>query len=206
MGDGTPLSVHGFGWSDVGLVGRFHGEVGGLGVCDGNISVINGLHSDAPVLDADTTTLLSGPTVRLRDNNDNKAVVAKLSVTTSTAPLEFGVSYYTGKWDTEGTKNLSMWGREYGLLAGRMTTSASHSGWRTWFRFSWRPRYERLDRLRPGSAPIPRTDRVADPPSGRSLGGWARGRVSGAPRCGRDCRSPCVRRIRSRDRARPSRP
>jgi hypothetical protein len=121
--NGTPLTVRGFGWSDVGISLEVHRPLGKLGLVWFRVSVINGLGSDSAVLDADTMELDSGPTIRtrdglmsnepssaLQDNNHNKAIVASISLLPIDSTFDLGASYYQGKWDEEDEKNLRMWG------------------------------------------------------------------------------------------------
>ena len=130
--NGTPLVVHGFGWSDAGaMVGWFH-EFEGHGILDVKASVINGIGSDSNVLDDNTIQLDAGamtPTVRprdglignrlnnnLRDNNNDLASTLKVSFATEEWPLDFGLSWYRGAWDPDGRQDLNIWGAHLNYL------------------------------------------------------------------------------------------
>lgn len=130
---GAPLEIHGFGWSDAGVVVNWMQSIGDAGILDLKASVINGLGSDTTVLDADTVQLDAGtaqPVVRprngflqneenteLRDNNTDKASTVKLSFKTSNWPLDLGVSWYRGAWDTDSEKDLQMIGAHINWLS-----------------------------------------------------------------------------------------
>jgi len=88
-------------------------------------ALINGLQNDGPVLDSNTIRLDGGmmtPLVRprsglvdqgddtTRDNNQNKASVAKLTVISTDIPLDIGFSWYQGAWDEDGDHDVTMQG------------------------------------------------------------------------------------------------
>ena len=91
----VPIDFSGFGWSDAGVVANWTSEIGDWGLFDVKLAVINGLGSDSDVLDDNVVQLNAGamtPTVRprdgliqnetvngLRDNNNDKATVVKVS-------------------------------------------------------------------------------------------------------------------------------
>ena len=120
----SPPDFKGLGWSDVGILFDWTRELGDAGLLDLKLSLINGLGSDEPVLDANFIQLDGGPQplVRprdgliqnegddVRDNNSDKAVTAKLSFALSATPLNFGFSFYRGAWDKEGMEQLEMRG------------------------------------------------------------------------------------------------
>ena len=122
----TPIIVHGFGWSDAGVMVGYHHELEDLGILDVKASAINGLGSDSNILDDNTIQLDDGgmqPTVRprdgliqnrfsqsLRDNNNDIALTLKVSFAAEELPLDFGVSWYHGAWDPDGRKDLNMYG------------------------------------------------------------------------------------------------
>lgn len=117
-----------FGWTDTGVQANYHYIFGTTGILDAKLAVINGLSSDEEVFDHDTVQLdppgAMNPTVRPRsgmgeghsewddfkDNNDNKAFVAKLSFVPFALPIDVGVSWYKGKWDNNDDKDLTMYG------------------------------------------------------------------------------------------------
>ncbi len=123
---GTPILNHGFGWSDAGAVVDLCCLGTEAGFLNLKLGVMNGLGSDSTVLDDNTVQLAGGaatPTVRprdgllqneetteLTDNNNNKAVVAKLTFMAMTLPFDIGASWYQGKWDNASSKNLEMIG------------------------------------------------------------------------------------------------
>jgi len=89
---GSPPDFVGLGWSDTGAIVDWFHEVGNAGIVDIKLAVINGIQSDSAVLDDNAIQLSTGPIVRprdgfiqnghddARDNNQNKATVAKLSL------------------------------------------------------------------------------------------------------------------------------
>lgn len=120
---GTPILNHGFGWSDAGAVIDLCCLGNEGGILNLKLGIINGLGSSTAILDDNTVTLVSGPTIRprdgllqneattqLRDNNNNKAVIAKLTFKAMTFPFDIGFSWYQGKWDDASSKNLEMSG------------------------------------------------------------------------------------------------
>lgn len=139
--NGVPFEFHGFGWSDVGVMGSLTREMGN-GLINFKAAVINGLGSDTNVFDANTSQLSGGPTIRprdgfiqneevneLRDNNDNKAVVLKLTYSSILYPFQVGYSYYNGAWSPTGDKDLTMhgvhaeWRRDDWTLKGEWVTA-----------------------------------------------------------------------------------
>ena len=124
-----PISFHQFGWTDVGVTFNWAHNVSTVGIIDLKLSVINGLGvEEGQVLDSNTVQLeapsASNPTVRTRDglftnkshwdevedNNSNKAIVLKISYKSAGMPLDFGASWYEGKWDEDDERNLQMYG------------------------------------------------------------------------------------------------
>jgi hypothetical protein len=135
-------NFHGAGWADVGAMLNWNYIVGELGIVDLKAAIFNGLNSDTDVLDDNTlqlkatTTMSMGmmtstfqPTVRprdgflqnednkLRDNNDDKASVVKLTCRSLDLPLEFGASWYRGAWDDDSENDLQMLGAHLNLVA-----------------------------------------------------------------------------------------
>ena len=131
----TPPDFVGLGWSDVGGMVNWYHEIGDLGLLDLKFALIGGLGSDSNVLDDNTVRLDGGtkPTIRprdgliqneqddVRDNNDDKATVVKLSYVSSDFPLDLGVSWYRGDWNPSGDRELQMWGAHARWLARNWT-------------------------------------------------------------------------------------
>ncbi len=128
---------HGSGWSDVGLMLNWNYELGELAIVDLKVAGINGLGSDSEVLDDNTVQLDSTmqmgmmsfqPTIRtrnglveneeskLRDDNNDKASVIKLTLKSVDIPLDAGFSWYRGAWDKESEMDLQMYGIHLNLL------------------------------------------------------------------------------------------
>ncbi|MFQ5564441.1 MAG: hypothetical protein ACE5FO_12840 [Parvularculaceae bacterium] len=123
-----------FGWSDFGVMVDWERAFGSIGAFDLKIAVINGLESDGPGLDANTVRLdppgMMKPTMTPRDGlfanrrhgwgfdgeNDNLATVFKASYSLAALPVDFGVSWYRGKWDAAGEHDLNMYGAHFNLL------------------------------------------------------------------------------------------
>ena len=136
--------AHGaYGWSDAGAMIDWNHMVGDLGIVDLKVAMINGLGSESDVLDDNTiqldawTTMQMGmgmtstfqPTVRPRDglvgnreeteahdNNNDKAIVTKLTFSSSDIPLDIGTSYYHGAWDEDADHELEILGVHFNLL------------------------------------------------------------------------------------------
>ncbi|MFQ5596863.1 MAG: hypothetical protein ACE5GK_02320 [Nitrospiria bacterium] len=130
----SPPDFVGLGWSDTGGVLNWNHELGESGLVDLKLSVINGIQSDAAVLDANAIRLdhvamppMSPAVVRprdgliqnghgandhgdVRDNNQNKATVAKITVISADFPVDIGFSWYQGAWDRAGKQDLTMQG------------------------------------------------------------------------------------------------
>ncbi len=123
---GAPVETHGYGWSDVGVMLEWYGEMGESGLFSIKTAVINGISSENNALDAGTIQLADGamqPVVRNRtgllhneedqaaiDNNNSKAVVFKAVYKSIENPLEVGASFYRGAWNNRGDKYLTMYG------------------------------------------------------------------------------------------------
>ena len=120
------------GWSDTGVMLNWNHEVGDLGLVDLKFSLIGGLGSDTNIFDDTTATLSAGattPTIRprdgtlgntqfdLRDNNNSKATVVKLTFVPTGFPVDLGVSWYRGAWDPGDDKMLNMYGVHGNWLA-----------------------------------------------------------------------------------------
>ncbi len=115
----------GLGWLDTGAMLNWNHELGDVAFVDLKFALINGLQNDGPVLDSNTIRLDGGmmtPLVRprsglvdqgddtTRDNNQNKASVAKLTVISTDIPLDIGFSWYQGAWDGDGDHDVTMQG------------------------------------------------------------------------------------------------
>jgi len=129
-----PIEFKQFGWTDLGATLNWSYEFENAGIFDFKLSVVNGLGSDGPVLDSDTAQLdppgMMNPTVRPRDglgnaksswdsfsdNNDNKAVVLKASFAPSSFPVDIGVSWYSGEWDSNDDDDLDMYGAHFNYI------------------------------------------------------------------------------------------
>lgn len=117
-----------FGWSDFGAMANWERSFGAAGAIDVKIAIINGLESDGPGLDINTVQLDPpgpiNPTVTPRDglfanrphdwsftgDNGRVAVVTKASYRLAAIPVDFGFSWYGGKWDAAGDHSLNMVG------------------------------------------------------------------------------------------------
>ena len=132
----SPPDFVGLGWSDTGVMVNWNREIGELGLVDLKFALIGGLGSDTNVLDDNAVQLAAGavtPTIRprdgliqneqddVRDNNQGKATLVKLSFVPSAFPLDLGVSWYRGAWDPASTKQLNMWGFHGNWLARNWT-------------------------------------------------------------------------------------
>jgi len=121
----SPPNFVGLGWSDTGGMVNWNREVGDVAFVDLKLAVINGLQNDGPVLDSATMRLNAGgmtPIVRprsglvdkghesVRDNNQNKATVSKLTFISASIPLDIGFSWYKGAWDKDGDHDVEMQG------------------------------------------------------------------------------------------------
>ena len=62
----------------------------------------------------------------LRDNNNDKATVAKLTFKSIAHPLDLGVSWYRGAWDPDGKKDLQLVGAHLNWLAARWTLKGEY--------------------------------------------------------------------------------
>jgi hypothetical protein len=145
----NPPNFRGIGWSDTGAMLNWNREIGEYGILDFKASVIKGLQSNKDVLDANTVTLNSfattgtgmefQPTIRPRDglmqndadgdfndNNNNKAVTAKLSYLFNDLPLDVGFSYYRGAWDRKDDHYMSMYGVHFNYLAKNWTLKGEY--------------------------------------------------------------------------------
>ena len=137
--NGSPIKANGIGWSDVGVMGDWMQEAGEVGLLDLKLAVMNGIQSpNDDVLDSNSITLGSGPTIRPRDgfiqneadlgdNNDDKAVVAKITYQDYDTPLNTGISVYQGKWDNASTQNLFMYGLHANWVAERYSIKGEYS-------------------------------------------------------------------------------
>jgi hypothetical protein len=139
---GVPILFHGFGWSESGVMGHWNNFVGDIGIVDLKLAVINGLGSDSNVLDDNTVQLNAGmmmPHIRprdgllqneetngLRDNNDDKATVLKLTFKPMDFPVDFGFSWYRGAWDPSGDRDLSMYGGHLNYLEENWTLKGEY--------------------------------------------------------------------------------
>ncbi len=116
--------AQGIGWSDYGvsIEGIWAGETG---VLSGTLAVITGLaNSDPAALDSNTVNFADGTppgAIRprdgliqneagTRDNNDDKAIVARVLYQLYSIPLGFGLSRYQGSWDPNGMLDITMTG------------------------------------------------------------------------------------------------
>ncbi len=136
---GTPFVIHGFGWSDAGVVVNLCCLGADIGFLDLKVAMINGLGSNSDVLDDNFVHLQSGPTVRprdgliqneetneLKDNNNNKAITAKLTYKAAGLPLDMGISWYQGKWDRASSKDLKMAGAHLNWLGETWTLKGEY--------------------------------------------------------------------------------
>ncbi len=131
---GAPIETHGYGWSDIGMMLEWYGEVGESGLFSIKSALIDGISSQSNALDAGTVQLEDGgmqPVVRTRsgllhneedapaiDNNNSKAVVLKAVYKSLENPLEVGASFYRGAWNNRGDKYLTMYGLHLNWLSG----------------------------------------------------------------------------------------
>jgi len=118
------ISFQQYGWTDIGASVNWTYAFEDAGLFDLKLSIINGLGSESDALDANSVQLSTSPTVRprdglyanksdwneFRDNNNDKAFVAKASFSPFSVPLDIGVSYYNGAWDNDENNDLSMYG------------------------------------------------------------------------------------------------
>ncbi len=140
---GTPFVNHGFGWSDAGAVVNLCCLGADIGFLDLKLAVINGLGSDSQVLDDNVVYLDDGTgtpkpvrprdgliqneeTTELKDNNNNKAIVGKLTFKAATIPLDMGISWYQGKWDRASTQDLKMAGAHLNWLGETWTLKGEY--------------------------------------------------------------------------------
>ncbi|VAX26966.1 hypothetical protein MNBD_NITROSPIRAE01-1699 [hydrothermal vent metagenome] len=122
---GAPFVNSGFGWSDAGAVLNLCCLGANIGFLDLKLAMINGLGSNSDILDDNTVYLDDGTgtsvrprdgliqnetSTELRDNNNNKALVGKLTFKAADLPFDMGISWYQGKWDKASSKNLRMAG------------------------------------------------------------------------------------------------
>ena len=132
----NPPDFDRIGWSDAGLTVNWFRDVGNLGLLDLKFSVIGGLGSDSNVLDDNFVTLAAGattPTIRprdgtvqntqfdIRDNNQGKATIVKLTFVPSGYPVDVGFSWYRGTWDPASKQTLQMYGVHGNWLARNWT-------------------------------------------------------------------------------------
>ena len=136
------VDFSGFGWSDAGAIVDWSSEIGEWGLFDVKFAVMNGLGSSSEVLDANTVRLNAGamtPTVRprdgliqnetansLRDNNNDKATVVKVTLQPLALRADAGFSWYRGKWNPAGTKSLHMLGGHLNVLQPDWTLKAEY--------------------------------------------------------------------------------
>ena len=136
------IDFSGFGWSDAGVVVDWNNELGEWGLFDVKLAVINGLGSSSNVLDDNSVQLAAGamtPTVRprdgliqnetangLRDNNNDKATVVKVSLQSIALLADAGFSWYRGKWNPSGAKDLNMFGGHLNVLQRNWTLKAEY--------------------------------------------------------------------------------
>ncbi len=136
------IDFSGFGWSDAGVVVDWNNELGEWGLFDAKLAVINGLGSNSNVLDDNSVQLAAGamtPTVRprdgliqnetangLRDNNNDKATVVKVSLQPLALLADAGFSWYRGKWNPSGTKDLNMFGGHLNVLQRNWTLKSEY--------------------------------------------------------------------------------
>ena len=131
-----PDDFFGLGWTDSGVMADWTKEVKELdGFFNLKIAVIDGLGSDSNVLDSNFVQLEGGPQpfVRprdglreneqdiIRDRNDNVSTVLKATFARTDVPVDVGFSWYRGKWNPNGDKNLQMWGLHANWLARNWT-------------------------------------------------------------------------------------
>ncbi|MCH7869449.1 MAG: hypothetical protein IH881_17280 [Myxococcales bacterium] len=123
---GTPIATSSFGWSDTGFLFNFARSISSFGIIDFKVAMINGIESNAAVLDSNAIVIDAGmmtPTVRPRDGlmqnkgpswkanrNGELAAVGKVSFMTNCFPLDVGFFFYSGKWDPDGKRGLFMYG------------------------------------------------------------------------------------------------
>ncbi len=140
--NGIAINYRGFGWSDAGLVANWNNELGGWGLFDVKAAVINGLGSNSDVLDDNFVQLNAGmmtPVVRprdgliqneitnsLRDNNNDKATVLKVTLQPLALLSDIGFSWYRGKWNPSGTRNLTMLGAHVNVLQPNWTLKSEY--------------------------------------------------------------------------------
>ena len=140
--NGIAIDNRGFGWSDAGAVANWNNELGDWGLFDVKFAVINGLGSNSDVLDVNTVQLNAGmmtPVVRprdgliqnettnnLRDNNNDKATVLKMTLQPLALLGDIGFSWYRGKWNPSGTRNLTMLGAHLNVLQPNWTLKSEY--------------------------------------------------------------------------------
>lgn len=146
-----------FGWTDMGLMINWFREMDS-GTISVKASAINGLGVDGEVLDTtqvqlDSPMMMNGmpmmmmgnlvyPTVRIRDGlfnarsewddmddvNGSLAYTLKVSYSPFSIPLNVGVSWYRGAWNSDATKGLKMWGLHASYSGARWGIKAEHGG------------------------------------------------------------------------------
>lgn len=140
--NGVAIDFKGFGWSDAGAMANWTNELGEWGLLDIKVAVINGLGSNSEVLDDNTVQLDAGmmtPVVRprdgliqnettnsLRDNNNDKATVVKVTLQPLALLGDLGFSWYRGKWNPSGTRNLTMLGAHLNVLRRNWTLKSEY--------------------------------------------------------------------------------
>ncbi len=140
--NGVAIGYKGFGWSDAGVMANWNNELGEWGLFDVKFAVVNGLGSNSDVLDDNTVQLDAGmmtPVVRprdgliqnettnsLRDNNNDKATVVKITLQPLALLGDLGFSWYRGKWNSSGTRNLTMLGAHLNVLQRNWTLKSEY--------------------------------------------------------------------------------
>ncbi len=138
---GAPFVNNGFGWSDAGAVLNLCCLGANIGFLDLKLAMINGLGSNSDVLDDNTVNLNDGTgtsirprdgliqnetSTELRDNNNNKAFVGKLTFKAADLPFDMGISWYQGKWDKASSKSLRMAGAHLNWLGETWTLKGEY--------------------------------------------------------------------------------
>ena len=136
-----PADFFGLGWADSGVIADYTKEIEPLkGFFNFKFGAIDGLSSDSNVFDSNFNTLISGPTVRvrdglrqneqdiLRDQNDDVATILKTTFSLADLPIDIGFSWYRGAWNPAGDKSLDLYGVHANWLARNWTLKAE-LGW-----------------------------------------------------------------------------